>query len=84
LGPRLFTYFFGWPNVFTRGNDKYTHHFWIPICGPLIGANLGAVLYKFAIAIPLMPLEQEMKIEKTDFIKSNESTELEEQKNLVC
>jgi glycerol uptake facilitator protein len=47
LGPRLFCWLMGWgPNAFP-GTYGY---WWVPIVGPLIGAPLGAVAYRFFIA----------------------------------
>ena len=47
FGPRLFCWLMGWgPNAFP-GPYGY---WWVPIIGPLIGAPLGVVLYKFFIA----------------------------------
>jgi glycerol uptake facilitator-like aquaporin len=42
LGPRFFTFVAGFPTVFTRGNNLYGCHFWIPIIGPIVGAVLGS------------------------------------------
>ena len=50
LGPRLFTLCFGWGSTtFQKGNENYSYHFWIPIIGPIIGAQLGAFMYKYGI-----------------------------------
>lgn len=38
----MFTFVAGWPTVFTRGNNLYECHFWIPIVGPVVGAVLGS------------------------------------------
>lgn len=47
FGPRLFCWLMGWgPNAFPGPNG----YWWVPIVGPLIGAPLGAVAYKFFIA----------------------------------
>jgi glycerol uptake facilitator protein len=47
FGPRLLCWLMGWgPNAFP-GPYGY---WWVPIIGPLIGASLGVVLYKFFIA----------------------------------
>ena len=52
LGPRLFTSCFGWGSFpFQAGNENYNYHFWIPIIGPIIGAQLGAFMYKFGIEV---------------------------------
>lgn len=79
FGPRLFTFLFGWPNTFARGNDKYKNHFWIPIIAPAIGANLGAFLYKFAIESHLIQTSAE---KKTECRKMSEK--VDEQTSLTC
>lgn len=62
FAPRLFAYFAGWGDVaFTGGRD--TMYFWVPIIGPIIGAQFGAALYCKAISpflikstvIPILP-----------------------------
>ena len=47
FGPRVFCWLAGWgANAFPGPHD----YWWVPIIGPLIGAPLGVVLYKFFIA----------------------------------
>jgi glycerol uptake facilitator protein len=47
FGPRLFCWLMGWgPNAFPGPHG----YWWVPIAGPLIGATLGVVLYRFFIA----------------------------------
>ncbi|MEI6856626.1 MIP/aquaporin family protein [Psychrilyobacter sp.] len=44
LGPKIFTYLAGWGNVaFTGGLSN--PYFWVPILGPIVGAQLGALIY---------------------------------------
>jgi MIP family channel proteins len=46
LGPRLFTFLFGWgPSVFTAGGGWW----WVPIVGPCVGAVLGGFVYDLFI-----------------------------------
>lgn len=47
LGPRFFCWLMGWGSNAFPGPYGY---WWVPIVGPLIGAPLGVVLYKFFIA----------------------------------
>ena len=47
FGPRLFCWLMGWGANAFPGPYGY---WWVPIIGPLIGASLGVVLYKFFIA----------------------------------
>jgi glycerol uptake facilitator protein len=47
FGPRLFCWLMGWGANAFPGPYGY---WWVPIVGPLIGATLGVVLYKFFIA----------------------------------
>ncbi len=47
FGPRLFCWLSGWgANAFPGPHD----YWWVPIVGPLIGAPVGVVVYKFFIA----------------------------------
>src|SRR5215469_13734943 len=47
LGPRLFCWLLGWGENAFPGPYGY---WWVPIVGPLVGAPLGAGLYRFFIA----------------------------------
>ena len=47
FGPRLFCWLMGWGTNAFPGPYGY---WWVPVIGPLIGAPLGVVLYKFFIA----------------------------------
>ena len=47
FGPRLFCWLMGWGANAFPGPHGY---WWVPIVGPLIGATLGVVLYRFFIA----------------------------------
>lgn len=45
FGPKLFTYFAGWGKIaFTGGLSN--PYFWVPILGPICGAQLGALIYE--------------------------------------
>lgn len=49
FGPKLMTYFAGWGKVaFTGGLSN--PYFWVPILGPIVGAQVGAFIYDFAIS----------------------------------
>ena len=49
FGPKLFAWVAGWGNVaFTGARD--IPYFLVPICGPLVGASLGAFGYRALIA----------------------------------
>lgn len=51
LGPRLFTFFEGWGSIAFPGSfDWFSHYWWIPIIGPLIGGVIGALVYEFLIS----------------------------------
>jgi glycerol uptake facilitator protein len=46
LGPRLFTYALGWGQLAFPGSFQYfSHYWWIPIAGPLVGGAVGIFLY---------------------------------------
>ncbi len=48
FGPKIFTYLAGWGSVaFTGGLSN--PYFWVPIVGPIVGAQLGAFIYDKAI-----------------------------------
>lgn len=47
FGPRLFCWLLGWGTNAFPGPYGY---WWVPIVGPLVGAPLGTVLYRFFIA----------------------------------
>lgn len=46
LGPRLFTYLFGWGAGVFSANDFY---FWVPLVGPIVGGLIGGGLYTHLI-----------------------------------
>ncbi|MBR7825517.1 aquaporin family protein [Actinospica sp. MGRD01-02] len=57
LGPRLASYFTGYSGAF---RDQYGNlYFWVPIVAPLIGAVIGAFLYKALVGRFLPDVEPE-------------------------
>ncbi|MFE3743783.1 MIP/aquaporin family protein [Streptomyces sp. NPDC059134] len=51
FGPRLFTFFEGWGSIALPGTYQwFSHYWWIPIVGPLIGGIIGSQLYERLIA----------------------------------
>ena len=57
LGPRLASFFTGYSGAF---KDQYGNiYFWVPIVGPLIGAVIGAWLYKVLVGRFLPAVEPE-------------------------
>ena len=50
FGPRLFTYFEGWGSIALPGTFQwFSHYWWIPIVGPLIGGVAGVLVYDLII-----------------------------------
>jgi glycerol uptake facilitator protein len=50
FGPRLFTFFLGWGSIALPGTFQwFSHYWWIPIVGPLIGGLLGVLIYDLFI-----------------------------------
>lgn len=53
FGPKLFAFFAGWGDVaLTGGRDN--PYFWVPILGPIVGAQIGTALYVKVLA-PCVP-----------------------------
>ena len=53
FGPKLFAFVAGWGDVaLTGGRDN--PYFWVPILGPIVGAQLGTALYVKVLA-PCVP-----------------------------
>ncbi|MFE2937810.1 MIP/aquaporin family protein [Streptomyces sp. NPDC059255] len=51
FGPRLFTFFEGWGAIALPGSFQwFSHYWWIPIVGPLIGGIVGSQIYDRVIA----------------------------------
>ncbi len=49
FGPKLFAFFAGWGKVaFTGGLSN--PYFWVPILGPIVGAQLGGLMYDKVIS----------------------------------
>lgn len=44
FGPKLFAYFAGWGDVAMTGG-RFSPYFWVPIVGPILGAQVGAFIY---------------------------------------
>ncbi|WP_220789303.1 aquaporin [Craterilacuibacter sinensis] len=44
LGPRLFIALAGWDSVAFNGG-RVSDYWWVPVLGPLLGAQIGALLY---------------------------------------
>ncbi|MGB9097589.1 MIP/aquaporin family protein [Erwinia sp.] len=64
FGPKIFAWLAGWGNVaFTGGRD--IPYFLVPIFGPIVGASLGAVGYRYLIARNLPGATVVKKDEKT-------------------
>jgi len=78
LGPRLFTFVAGFPTVFTRGNNAYDCHFWIPIVGPIVGAVLGSKLYSVSIGSELE--RQQVSMSEGTYRKVSDSRQDDETK----
>src|ERR1700734_1542254 len=54
FGPRLFAWIAGWGKVALPGTDHsggldFSHYFWIPIVGPMIGGVIGVLIYDLFI-----------------------------------
>jgi glycerol uptake facilitator protein len=47
FGPRLFTFAAGWGDLALPGSlaGSFSHYWWIPIVGPLVGGVVGVVVY---------------------------------------
>ncbi|WP_078900336.1 MIP/aquaporin family protein [Streptomyces sp. SBT349] len=51
FGPRLFTFLAGWGDIALPGQfDWFSHYWWIPIVGPLIGGLVGVAAYDLLIS----------------------------------
>ncbi|MFB7738027.1 MIP/aquaporin family protein [Streptomyces sp. NPDC056112] len=51
FGPRLFTFFAGWGDLALPGSlaGSFSHYWWIPIVGPLVGGVVGVLVYDLFI-----------------------------------
>ncbi|MEU6476896.1 MIP family channel protein [Streptomyces sp. NPDC047017] len=51
FGPRLFTFFAGWGDLALPGSlaGSFSHYWWIPIVGPLVGGLVGVLVYDLFI-----------------------------------
>ncbi|KAM3599228.1 uncharacterized protein V6R79_002289 [Siganus canaliculatus] len=70
LGPRVFTAAAGWGREVFIAN---TYWFWVPICGPFLGAVVGVLMYQLMIGYHL-----ERKVQEKQ--KEEETEEVEEQR----
>ncbi|PZH19756.1 aquaporin [Streptomyces sp. NTH33] len=52
FGPRLFTYAAGWGDLALPGSlaGSFSHYWWIPIVGPLVGGVIGILVYDLFIS----------------------------------
>jgi len=63
FGPKFFAYLAGWGDVaLTGGRDN--PYVWVPIVGPILGAQLGAALYVKVLA-PCLPANRALKAQQT-------------------
>ena len=63
FGPRLFTWLAGWgPNAFP-GPFGY---WWVPILGPLVGAVIAVLVYKYGIELTLDRKKQAVETEGSE------------------
>lgn len=61
FGPKFFAYLAGWGDIaLTGGRDN--PYFWVPIAGPILGAQLGAAMYVKLLA-PCLPANRVLKAE---------------------
>ena len=69
FGPKLFAFLAGWGDVaLTGGRD--IPYFWVPIIGPILGAQLGAAAYVKLLA-PCLPANRALQAQQsTDKIKA--------------
>nr|MBP8254843.1 aquaporin family protein [Citrobacter sp.] len=61
FGPKLFAFFAGWGDVALTGG-RSNPYFWVPIVGPLLGAQLGAAVYVKLLA-PYLPANRMARIQ---------------------
>jgi glycerol uptake facilitator protein len=66
FGPRLIAAFMGWGDAaFPGAQGNLDAYWWVPIVGPLIGAVIGAAIYKFMIEDVLKarhkPVDQDLE-----------------------
>ena len=65
FGPKVFAYLAGWGEVaFTGGLSN--PYFWVPILGPIVGAQLGALIYDKVIAKNLPKSAYELENEEEE------------------
>jgi glycerol uptake facilitator protein len=68
FGPKFFAFLAGWGDVaLTGGRDN--PYFWVPIVGPILGAQLGAAIYIKLLA-PYLPANRALKTQHTDKVKN--------------
>ena len=59
FGPKFFAYLAGWGDVALTGG-RSNPYFWVPIVGPILGAQLGAAIYVKVLA-PCLPANRAVK-----------------------
>jgi glycerol uptake facilitator protein len=68
LGPKLFAFLAGWGDIaLTGGRDN--PYIWVPIVGPILGAQLGAAIYLKLLA-PCLPANRALKNQSADTVKT--------------
>lgn len=64
FGPKFFAYLAGWGDVALTGG-RSNPYFWVPIVGPILGAQLGAAIYVKVLA-PCLPANRAVKADVAD------------------
>ncbi|WP_217914623.1 MIP/aquaporin family protein [Miltoncostaea marina] len=73
FGPRVLTWLMGWGDAaFPGAQNNLGAYWWVPVVGPLIGAVIGAAIYKFVIEDIL---HARRKPEDLDVISRGETVE---------
>ncbi|WP_108652444.1 MIP/aquaporin family protein [Dongshaea marina] len=72
FGPKLFTYLAGWGDIALSGG-RADPYFWVPILGPIVGAQVGAFIY-LKLVSPYLPAHRRPTSETND--KATDSTHI--------